>query len=108
MRNLRILSGLATILSVIALVLSAVALITIVSDEDEGVETQRYIVDRGEFAIEMVLEALELYEDKGREETVRFYNTPESTDGEWYVFIIDEADEIIAHANPNLLGEDLK
>ena len=65
-------------------------------------------MDRGEFAVEMVLEALELYEDEGREETVRFYNTPESTDGEWYVFIIDESDEIIAHANPNLLGEDLK
>ena len=72
MRSLWVLSGFAAILSVIALVLSAVALITIVSDEDEGEEIQSYIVDRGEFAVEMVLEALELYEDEGREETVRF------------------------------------
>ncbi len=108
MRILWFLSGFATILSVIALVLSAFALITIVSDEDESQESQSYIVDRGEFAVDMVLEALELYEDQGREETVRFYNTPESTNGEWYVFIIDESDEIIAHATPDLLGEDLK
>ena len=108
MRSLWILSGFAAILSVVALVVSVIALITIVSDEDEGQQNQSYIVDRGEFAVEMVLEALELYENEGRDEAIRYYNTPESTHGEWYVFIIDESDEIIAHANPNLLEEDLK
>ena len=51
MRSVRILSGFAVVLSVIALISSAVALITIVSDEDEGDESQSYIVDRGEFAV---------------------------------------------------------
>jgi len=81
MRSLWVLSGLAAVLSVVALVLSAIALITIVSEGDEGEENQSYIVDRGEFAFELVLEALELYENEGRDEAVRYYNTPESTDG---------------------------
>ncbi len=108
MRSLWVLSGFAAVVSVVAVVLSAIALITIVSDEDEGQKSQSYIVDRGEFAVEMVLEALELYENEGRDEAVRYYNTPESTDGEWYVFIADESDELIAHPNPDLLGVDLK
>ena len=56
----------------------------------------------------MVLEALELYENEGRDAAVRYYNTAESTDGEWYVFIADESDELIAHPNQDLLGVDLK
>ncbi|MYK62024.1 MAG: hypothetical protein F4034_08665, partial [Chloroflexi bacterium] len=108
MRSLWVLSGFAAVVSVVAVVLSAIALITIVSDEDEGQESQSYIVDRGEFAVEMVMEALELYENEGRDEAVRYYNTPESTDGEWYVFIADESDDLIAHPNPDLLGVNLK
>ena len=34
----------------------------------------------------------------GLEDTVAYYNTPESVDGAWYVFIADESDTMIAHA----------
>ena len=40
------------------------------------------------------------------EETVAYYNTKESVDGQWYVFIIDENQTIVAHApNPDLVGK---
>ena len=42
----------------------------------------------------------------GLEETVAYYNAQESVDGQWYVFIIDENQTIIAHApNPDLVGK---
>ena len=61
--------------------------------------------DRAGYTVAMVEKALRLYDAKGREATLDYYNTPESVDGEWYVFIADENDEIIAHPNPDILGE---
>ena len=63
--------------------------------------------DRAGFTVAMVEKALQRYDAEGREATVDYYNSPASVDGEWYVFITDENDEIIAHANPDLLGESL-
>ncbi len=64
--------------------------------------------DRPGYTVAMVEQALRRYEAEGREATVDYYNTPESVDGEWYVFIFDESAQLIAHANPDLLGMDLK
>ena len=61
-----------------------------------------------EYTVAMVKKALLHYKEHGREETVAYYNTPESVDGEWYVFIVDENDLMIAHSNPDMLGEDMK
>ena len=44
-----------------------------------------------------VEQAVHLYEVVGRERTVAYYNMPESVDGPWYVFILDEDDVTIAH-----------
>lgn len=77
---------------------------------DGAVTKQRWQVskaDRAGYTVAMVERALQRYEAEGREATVEYYNSPESADGEWYVFIVDENDEIIAHANPDLLGESL-
>ena len=52
-----------------------------------------------------VQQATNLYVALGLEETVAYYNTKESVDGQWYVFIIDENQTIIAHANPDLVGK---
>ena len=53
-----------------------------------------------------VQQATNLYVALGLEETVAYYNTKESVDGQWYVFIIDENQTIVAHApNPDLVGE---
>ena len=53
-----------------------------------------------------VQQATNLYVALGLEETVAYYNTKESVDGQWYVFIIDENQTIIAHASdPDLVGK---
>ncbi len=55
-----------------------------------------------------VTQALERYNSEGRDATIEYYNTSESIDGDWYVFIIDEDDGIIAHAaRPERLGKKL-
>ena len=64
--------------------------------------------DPAEYTVAFVDQALRYYKAHGRENTVAHYNTPESVDGEWYVFILDENDIMIAHANPDLRGEDMK
>ena len=52
-----------------------------------------------------VLQAIERYEDTGKEAAVDHYNTSESVDGQWYVFIVDQDDVVISHAaDPSLVG----
>ncbi|MDE0465210.1 MAG: hypothetical protein OXH93_22545 [Caldilineaceae bacterium] len=63
--------------------------------------------DRPGYTVAMVEKALRLYDAKGREATLEYYNSPESVDGQWYVFIFDENDELVAHPNPDALGESL-
>ena len=53
----------------------------------------------------VVKQAIDSYDDMGRAATLAFYNSRESVDVEWYVFILDENGGIIAHATiPDLLG----
>ncbi len=95
---------LSVILATAALIVSVVALLTVFRS-DEG---EIHLVDRGEFTVDLVMDALELYDEQGLEATLDYYNSPESVQDEWYVFIFDEDDRMIAHANPDLLGMDLK
>ena len=53
----------------------------------------------------VVQQAINLYEAVGLEDTVAYYNTPESVDGQWYVFMIDEDGTAIALPNPALVGQ---
>ena len=63
---------------------------------------------RAEFTIDLVFEAVERYDEEGREATLAYYNSPESVKGQWYVFIVDEDGTMIAHTNQALLGRDLQ
>ena len=64
----------------------------------------RYEVE--EYTKHLVIEAINMYEYEGLEDTVAYYNTEESMDGQWYVFIGDEDDTMLAHAaNPGLVGQ---
>lgn len=45
--------------------------------------------------------------EEGLETTLAYYNSLESVEGQWYVFIIDEDDRIIGHYNPDNLGLDV-
>ena len=58
-----------------------------------------------EYTQVLVKQAIERYEETGLDSTVEYYNTAESIDGQWYVFIIDENDTMLAHAaNPDLVN----
>ncbi len=61
-----------------------------------------------DYTVSLVERAVSYYDANGREATLAYYNSPENVDGEWYVFVIDEADRVAAHVNPALLGEDLR
>ena len=51
-----------------------------------------------------VRQGLNLYDALGLEATLAYYNTEESLDGQWYLFIIDQDDVMLAHAaNPDLV-----
>jgi len=51
-----------------------------------------------------VQQAINLYNALGLDETLAYYNTPDSVDGQWYVFIVDEDGTMSAHANQDLVG----
>ena len=54
----------------------------------------------------MVASAIERYERDGKDATVGYYNSVESVDGEWYVFIIKGDGYTISHFNPMFVGRD--
>ena len=56
----------------------------------------------------VVENAINRYESDGLEAALEHYGNIESVDDQWYVFIIDDNDEVIAHYDPHLIGEDLK
>ena len=52
--------------------------------------------------------AIVRYESEGLDATLAYYNRPESIDGQWYAFIIDENDTVIGHPDVQRLGLDVK
>ena len=54
-----------------------------------------------------VEKAISRYETQGLDATLAYYNRPESVDGQWYVFIIDENDTVIGHPESQRLGLDV-
>ena len=111
MHNRLLLSRLAAVLIAAAVFVSGCDQYMTSNLQRDGAATEqsRQVTkaDRAGFTVAMVEKALQRYDAQGRDATVDYYNSPESVDGEWYVFIVDENDEIIAHANPDLLGESL-
>ena len=55
-----------------------------------------------------VRNAISRYDTLGLDATVAHYNRPESIDGQWYVFVIDDDDLVISHPDPERRGLDLK
>ena len=52
-----------------------------------------------------VQQAVNLYDAVGLDDTLAYYNSEESIDGQWYIFIFDENDTMLAHAaNPDLVN----
>ncbi len=102
MRNVWLFGGLATGLTAVALVI--VTIVFFSSSDDYSVD----LVDREQFTVDLVQRALERYDKEGREATLKYYNSPESANGEWYIFIVNLDGNVVAHANQDLLGRDLQ
>ena len=62
----------------------------------------------GQAARYFVQNAISRYETLGLDATLAYYNRPDSIDGQWYVFIIDENDLVIGHPDAQRLGLDVK
>lgn len=68
-----------------------------------------WYADPAEYTQYLVRQAIARYESEGREATVAYYNSPESVDGQWYVYIVDENDIVLSHAvSPDLVNTDGK
>ena len=62
------------------------------------------VSDEAAYTQSFVAQAIDYHQRHGLEATLSHYNSPESVDGQWYVFILDQDDVFIAHENANLLG----
>ena len=51
--------------------------------------------------------AIAKYESEGLEATVEYYSSPDSVDGQWYMYIVDEKEIMVGHANPDLVGKNV-
>ena len=110
MHNRLLLGRLAAVLIAAALFVSGCDQYMTSNLQMDGAVTQQVTkADRAGFTVAMVEKALQRYDAQGREATLEYYNSPESVDGEWYVFIFDENEKLIALAvNPAMLGEDMR
>ena len=61
-----------------------------------------------EYTQHVVDSAIARYETQGLDSTLAHYSSPQSIDGQWYVFIIDENDLVIAHPDSERRELDLK
>ena len=62
--------------------------------------------DNPAYTQSFVKSAINLYNALGRDDTIAYYNTVESVDGQWYVFIVDELGYTIGHHNPMFRNRD--
>lgn len=97
-------------IAVAALALGIVAL----TDDDDGAApspaaTPPTKAEPGAYTQSFVQEALDRFEAEGREATLSYYSAPESVDGDWYLFILeDRTDGLYNISNatrPDLLGQ---
>ncbi len=93
---------------VLALFSALVIAMACVSVSVNTSDTPSPVTEPGAYTKFFVGEALDRYEDEGREDTVAYYNTMASVDGDWYVFIADEDGVLISHAPiPENVGKPL-
>ncbi len=63
-----------------------------------GLDAVSREAEPGLYTKAFVAAAISRYDAEGRDAALAFYNSPESVDGEWYIFIIGEDAEVLAHA----------
>ena len=96
---LKVLSGVALVVAVAALAVGIFVLVSGDSDEDaRTLDSTPTKADPAAYTQAFVDEAVRRYKEDGRDATIAYYNSPESIDGLWYMFIADENNIMLAHA----------
>ncbi len=62
------------------------------------------VSDEPAYTRSFVERAVDHYQRHGLEATLAYYNSPESVDDQWYVFIIDQDSILVANRDPDLVG----
>ena len=75
----------------------ASAIVAGIPSKGDPAEYTKYFVDK----------AINRYETEGLNATIAYYSREASIDDQWYVFIIDKDDIVIAHPDPGRIGLDL-
>ena len=60
-----------------------------------------------EYTKYFVRSAIRMYDEVGLEATVAYFNSPQSVDGQWYVFIVDRNGTMVAHGDPAQVGRNV-
>ena len=64
-----------------------------------------WYTEPAEYTKYLVNGAISRYKSDGRDATITYYNTADSVDGQWYIYIVDEDDLVLSHApSPSLVG----
>ena len=106
MRNPVALGGLALVLAIVALAVSLIGLFSGSSTPAEPAAPAVAKSNPTNYTVSLVERAIDYYQTNGRQATLDYYNSPESVDGRWYVFIYDENNIRIAHPTvKSLLGK---
>ncbi len=105
MKALRAASG---VIALIALLVSVVALAVAVLALTDNDDASTGKENPAAYAIELVDDAVARLAEEGIESTLAYYNSEESADGPWYVFILEDRGGdlyTVAHASrPDLVG----
>ena len=97
---------------VVAAVLAAALLLGACSDGTEPMAVDEVSApSKSEPAVYtkfVVDQAIARYDADGLEASLAHFNNPDSVDGQWYVFVIDENDIVVGHYVPDRRGQDVK
>ena len=101
----RIVTGIALIAAMFALVACSTVPPQPQPPSLPGLDAVSRKAEPGVYTKAFVAEAIRRYDAEGRDAAIAYYNTPESMDGEWYLFVIGEDGEVLAHtAIPENVG----
>ena len=64
--------------------------------------------DQPGYTVALVQQAIDRYDANGRQASIDYHNSPDSVDGEWYVFIYDENHVLVSTPHSEWLGQELK
>ena len=95
----------AAIATAVAIIVAAVVVIVVVVVGSSS-DTAPTKDNPAAYTKAFVQQAIERYQRDGRQATIDYYNSVDSVDGQWYVFIVNPDGITIAHHNPQFRGRD--